>query len=85
VDLKYFCDKLISGAFEVLCDCVCVSALEWLQDKMEHCRTEIPVYLHFERLYDPRYWGRTMHEIERRGNLFQCSYPVSSSYVAFQV
>jgi len=67
----------MSGAFEGLCDCLCVRVLEWLEDKVEQCRMEIPLHLHIKKLYDPRSWERKMHEMEGRGKLFHCSCPVS--------
>jgi len=85
VELVNFREKLKREAIEGLCDCVCVRVLEWLEDKVEQCRIELPVHLHFKRIYDPSTWKETVHEMERRGKLYQCSCPVSSSYVVFQV
>jgi len=48
-EITDFCDKLMSGAFEGLCECVCVHIIEWLKDKVEPCRMEISIHSHTKK------------------------------------
>jgi hypothetical protein len=49
-DIQTFCDEIMDGTLEGLCNCVGVHVLQWLEDKVEECymtppsRTQSQIY-----------------------------------------
>jgi hypothetical protein len=78
--LNDFWNQLKDGAFEGLCDCVCIRFIEWMNDKIKPCFSEHSTLEQLRRYVFLRSWERSEEIQKLKRNYFDCICPVSSSY-----
>jgi len=66
-DIKTFCNELMDGTLEDLCDCVSVHVINSLKDKVEQCSMGPISHSQTDRYRDVRrWWFRSLLENQRK-------------------